>query len=318
MYWPYLRGKQFELLAIRALSRCFSRSKFVPIVEPVREVGNSNSVSALSRAVDELEETGAKLVLVVNPKHGKLVGKSKSISDFMFEKNNASLIEPGIILDNKTDMNMAMEHINERGDDDFTLIHYGFGQANELARELIGVQGSVQHVFMEPHCGRIYRSHFNSDMSVLMRDGFNKSLSSDYPDSQFFSDLHITYKQEGVTGFGDFLIVGDEFFDSGGAPYAVVLHLTYIDPKQDNVLRIYHFVSESNDTRTDPGRKFLEALTKLISTIDNQDSNVFETDAIREFRDLYSRRHYPGLGKIKEISIRHHVETISHFLSTNN
>ena len=47
-----------------------------------------------------------------------------------------------------------------------------------------------------------------------------KIKNSDYPDNEQFQN-YITYKLEGMNGFGDFLIVGDDYSESGGPAYAV-------------------------------------------------------------------------------------------------
>ena len=47
--------------------------------------------------------------------------------------------------------------------------------------------------------------------------GSSKDGNKDHPDIEMFSDLHITYEDIGMTGFGDFLIAGDEYREGGGA-----------------------------------------------------------------------------------------------------
>ena len=51
MYYPYFRGKQNELIAIRELSQLIAESNFVPIIEPVKE-----QLSGLIRALDSLRD----------------------------------------------------------------------------------------------------------------------------------------------------------------------------------------------------------------------------------------------------------------------
>ncbi|SMF45587.1 hypothetical protein SAMN06265365_115114 [Tistlia consotensis] len=53
----------------------------------------------------------------------------------------------------------------------------------------------------------------------------------------------------------------------------------------------------------------------MIETIDLPDSKVLDTDAVREFRNLYAQRHFPGLGYVKKLSMKHHIETFAHFFS---
>ena len=37
-----------------------------------------------------------------------------------------------------------------------------------------------------------------------------------------------------MDGFGDFLIVGEDYSEAGGPACAVAIHLTFIDPDQNN------------------------------------------------------------------------------------
>ncbi|VTN12782.1 Uncharacterised protein [Raoultella terrigena] len=66
-----------------------------------------------------------------------------------------------------------------------------------------------KHIFLELYCGKLYRKNFSDCERILIRDGFKKRKNADYPPIEEFSDLHITYGEEGMDGFGDFLIVGD-------------------------------------------------------------------------------------------------------------
>ena len=116
-----------------------------------------------------------------------------------------------------------------------------------------------------------------------------------------------------MEGFGDFLIVGDNYSETGGPAYAVAIHLTFIDPDKDDSMWIYHFVSERQDTPTDPAGKFAEALEKMMRILDRRNSKILETSAVKEFRDLHRQGHFPGLGYVKKLSMNHHVETLAHY-----
>ena len=116
-----------------------------------------------------------------------------------------------------------------------------------------------------------------------------------------------------MDGFGDFLIVGDDFIEGGGPAYAVAIHLTFIDRDLDDAMQIYHFLSIRQDTPTDPAGKFGEALAKMIETLDKDGSKVLETAAVKEFRALHKQGHYPGLGYVKKLSMNHHIETLANY-----
>ena len=119
-----------------------------------------------------------------------------------------------------------------------------------------------------------------------------------------------------MNGFGDFLMVGDDYAEGGGPAYAVAIHLTFLDPDRENVMRIYHFLSTTRDTPTDPAGKFGQALAKLINKLDSNESHLVETTAIREFRELHEKGHFPGLGHVKKLSMKHHIETMASFFDS--
>lgn len=147
---------------------------------------------------------------------------------------------------------------------------------------------------------------------VMCEDHFPKQTRNiDYLDTEteFFSSDHLYYADDGYKGFSDYSVVGEEFSETGFAPYAVAIHIVYFDKK--NILRIAHFVSDSNDDISDPARKFAEAVKKLVEW--NQNERL-DTAGIRAFEEAYYDQTYPGLGVVKKYSIMHHLELMSKHL----
>lgn len=312
MYHPYFRGKQFELITIREMAPLMAASDFVPIIEPVRE-----ALKGLERALTEICKAEGKAIVIVNPFHGDHAEDGVSISALL-EKSflDKGGITAGILLQNDMDTGDALACYEKHKAHSPTFIHAGFTEAKALAEKLGGGLADTSHVFFEKHCHKLYRKHFKGAAKrVLLRDGFERRRNADHPAVELFSDLHVTYDEEDMDGFGDFLIVGDDFTEGGGPAYAVAIHLTFIDPDEDEVMYIYHFVSTTKDTPTDPAGKFAQALDKLIKKLDSGTSNLLESSAIKEFRDLHKKGHFPGLGYVKKLSMNHHVETLADFLA---
>jgi len=307
MYHPYFRGKQFELITIRETAKLVAASGFVPIIEPVKE-----GLSGLERTLKTICEAGGNAIVIVNPHKGDLAGDGGDISALLtgrfLDKDG---ITAGILLTDSMSVADALTCYKEHKNHSPSFIHAGFTDAKALAEQL---QDKSKHIFFEAYTGKMYWRHFRECERILLRDGFKRRRNADYPTSEKFSDLHLTYEDEGMDGFGDFLVVGDDYSESGGPAYAVAIHLTYIDPEREDVMFIYHFVSTSNDTPTDPAGKFAEALKKLIAKLDAGDSRLFEGDAIKEFRDLHAKGHFPGLGSVKKLSMKHHIETLADHL----
>ncbi len=312
MYHPYFRGKQYELITVRETVALLRDAEFIPVIEPVKQ-----SLGALTKTLATLQEEGARAIVIVNPFHGDHSADGENISQLLAEECSGSdRIAVGILLNEETPLSQAIECCNQHAGHQIALIHAGFAHGKALAESLDDRVRSMKSLFIDGRSSKLYQRHFADGQRVLLRDGFKPRRNKDHPEVEFFSDLHVTFEDEGMNGFGDFLIVGDDYREAGGPAYAVAIHITFIDDDNDDVMNIYHFVSDRQDTPTDPAGKFGEALGKLIATLGRPDNKIFESEAIKEFRELHSRGHYPGLGYVKKLSMKHHIETLANCLSS--
>lgn len=254
-------------------------------------------------------------IVIVNPFHGDHADDGEDISVLLKKEFLSPHIFAGVLLNKEIDAAGAVKLAKAHERHGVTFVHAGFNEAKVLAEKYGNAIDGFQHIFIEKFCGKIYYKSFGGDRRVLVRDGFERRRNKDYPVVERFSDLHVTYPEEGMNGFGDFLMVGDDYSEAGGPAYAVTIHLTFIDPDDDNVMYIYHFVSERQDTPTDPAGKFAEALSAMIKKLDSGKSKVLETSAVKEFRELHAKKHFPGLGYVKKLSMKHHIETLADFFS---
>ena len=308
MYHPYFRGKLFELITVRETAKIMAAAKFVPIIEPVKE-----ALGGLQRTLKAVCDAKGSAIVVVNPHHGVHAEDGLSItkmlkSEFLPKEEIAA----GVLLTESMTVKDAMDCYKQHADHGMALVHAGFSDAKGLAEALGDKAKQVRHIFFED-CGFLYRKHFAGAHRVLLHDGFERRRNRDHPPVEPFSDLHVTFQEQGMNGFGDFLIVGDEYSESGGPAYAVAIHLTFIDPTKDDAMFIYHFVSDSKDDPTDPAGKFAEALSAMMKKLEEPDHYIFDSSAVQEFRDLHASGHFPGLGYIKKLSMRHHIETLNNY-----
>jgi hypothetical protein len=311
MYHPYFRGKQFELITIRETAPLLAKMGFVPIIEPVRE-----SLGGLKKTLQSVSDAGGRAVVIVNPYHGDHQEDGTSITGLLQNGYiGHKAIVAGILLRNDMSVAQVMTCYEEHADHNPVLIHAGFTAPKDLAATLADQMSSITNVFVEDQDKLLYRKHFDQSHRILVKDGFKRQRNADYRSVEEFSDLHVTYGDRGMNGFGDFLIVGDVYSEGGGPAYAVAIHLTFIDNDKDDVMYIYHFVSDTKDTPTDPAGKFGQALSKLIKKLDSGSSKLLETEAIKEFRSFHAKGHFPGLGYVKKLSMKHHIETLAAYLS---
>lgn len=311
MYYPYTRGKQNELLALRESAEVLAEASFVPIVEPVRQV-----LTGLERALKEIDDAGGQAIVIVNPRHGELRADGSTITALLDrEYRDTDAISAGILLHSGIPTASAVALIDNHAQQNPVVIHAGFTEARALAEALGDRAKTLTHVFVEDQASTLYRRHFEGATRVLIRDGFEALNNADYGSVDPFSDLHVTFPDFGVQGYGDFLTVGDRYSEGGGPAYAVAIHLTYIDPDNDDEMLVQHFVSTTNGTPSDTAGKFLEALDKLIAEVDSGHSKIVGTSGVDEFRRLHADGHYPGLGYVKKLSMRHHIETLADYHS---
>lgn len=307
MYFPYLRGKQFELIALRELSSLFPQklNKISPIVEPVK------ASSTLNTTLREFSNRNANFNLIINPRYGDLEGKFEKIIEIITSSipDNFNNYQIAVIIDSKTEKNIAgliqfvnALKINHSG---ITLIHKT--EINSQNIDLINSKLNIVYnvVYFSKTSRRYYRE-FEAKTLVSLDDYFEEqSKNADYLNLESnFSKEYRFYVQDGFVGFSDFLTIGDNYSESGFLPKAVAIHLSYLENEQ---IKVKHFVSDSNEDVADIGGKFSEAINKLVIWCNEKDLN---TAAINKFRNLHERGHFPGLGTLKKLSIMNHIELI--------
>lgn len=292
---------------MRECAPLLQRAGFVPIIEPVKE-----TVSGLRRAIEAVTAAGGQAILVANPQHGFYSAEHRGIEHFFNEElADHREIEAGIVLSNNTELGEVAVLCEAHRDRPITMIHAGYPDARLLVGEFGDSLSRMKHIFWEEHCGKLYQRHFREAHKILLRDGFVVRSNREYDPVDFFSDLHVTFELEGMDGFSDFLIVGKGYTETGGPAYAVAIHITCIDPENEDKMFVHHFKSTRQDTPTDPAGKFAEALAKLAHEVQRPGSCILRGEAIEEFLELRQRGHYPGLGYVKKLSMKHHLETFS-------
>ena len=307
MYFPYFRGKQFELILLRDEAQFLACNNAVPIVAPVRTAFNQ-----LDRTLEALNDEECDHIAVANPRAGDYSSAPQPLIEHLVEKQqeNPHLIV-AVRLDSTTDFSLVQAIITHSNLKRYALIHNDYPDPSGL-QDLIhqAVTQPEYNIFLN-QASRLYKTKF-STQSVLIEDGFHQMRNRDYPQCDYFSDLYITYRDAGFDHFGDYLTVGEPYTDGGGPAYAVAIHLTYIDTNNDRTLWLRHFVSETNDTPGNPGLKTQEALNKLAEFTQDHPDIIHKTTALNELLRLQREGHYPGLGILKKLSMQHHLHIVEY------
>lgn len=315
MYFPYVRGRQYELLALRELATNNLLGDYVtPIIEPVKLSPTLVNVMA------EFIKVKHPISIIRNPAGGTFMSDWQDVQEqskeagykqrFSAQYEDSTIIKSLIMQRNaksllefwdKHGVNKADLLVINTDRDYLDLYENAFGTT--VPRYALMPDESVFR--------RKVRHH-----KVLLDDKFEKQdRNADYQETEdeFFSDDHLYYTEDGFIGFSDYSVVGNEYLEAGFAPYAVAIHIVYF--AEDKTLRVRHFVSDSNEDITNPAMKFYEAVSKLAAWYNADPHPVEMTLGLQTFLQHYEQQSYPGLGTVKKLSLMHHLELMGKYLS---
>lgn len=305
MYYPYLRARQFELIALRELAQANAiQNHVMPVLEPVKD-----ALNGLNLAHKIFVENNMKVFLITNPICGDVKGDSNYILNYIYKDDEIkqSYIPAFHYHDN---FNYIQDKINEFNIQDCLIIGLGNFTNEDALKKLLEDNLSITHVMLaDPHKYRSLDRYIKdtSKKYIKLDDLFEKQERNadflDIPEHKY-TEEHLYYRDEKYHGIADFTLMPSEFVEGGSTPRAVVIHLTYIKNDSNNEVWIRHFTSDTNDSIANVQGKFGEAAKKAISFIEGQHLKNLALDELGQY---YSEGKYPGLGIVKKISIKNHL-----------
>lgn len=298
MYYPILRGKRSEFLAIKELLENTDISKVIPIIEPVRE-----GFSELIAAIKSLNGYDIEPLIIVNPNKGDFNKVHTFINDDLKSQDSTIKFIPCL---DTSDNNYPL-YLDKL--EKFSLF------TNGLTDEIVDLSHKARFTFVGSSTSDNTLAKMNS--VVLYGDFFkSQKRNADYPPESYFSDLHTSFHlKPNTVGFADYTITGKDFSDSGGPAIVVTIHASYFKLDTHAPMFIRHYLSYDDGEQKNPGDKFKDALEKFITEVDSKILNFEETFAISKFKNLHLIKHFPGLGQVKKLSMMHHIESINNYLS---
>ena len=305
MYFPYFRGRQYEMLALKelALEGLLGKS-IIPVVEPVK------LMSTFDTTLRMYSQKQYQIALIFNPSVGDFAGDNNFIQDYENRLGMIANVMPVLLMSKNT--NIVLTSLAGKGVSVSNIV--AFLDNRDYIGEYKKAFGNVHPCYTLFPDEREFR-RTASDVGgakIMFRDNFaKKARNSDYPDDSFFTDDHLYYAEDGYTGFGDYSIIGSGYADGGFAPYAVAIHIVYFDA--ENKMRVRHFISDSNEDISDVQGKFGEAVSKLAEWYDDGQQRQL-TQALSTLLQHARDGYYPGLPTIKKLSIMHHLELVGKFL----
>jgi hypothetical protein len=309
MYYPFLRARQFELIALRELaSEEATQGVVTPILEPVMDTQNG-----LNLAHKIFQDKNQFAFLVVNSNSGNLNGDSnvfleylKSLKDCKYKvafhyRNNGSEIEHSINKYKLSDCMLICSKDLNSDDSDFQSL------ALNPAIQSFTVEDPGRNRSLDRFIKRLSKNYIRLDDLFEKQDRNSEFLNIA---EHRFSEEHLWIKEDGIfTGFSDYTTLPSEFVEGGSTPRAVVIHWTYLNEKEE--IWIKHFTSITNDSISNVQGKFGEAAEKAVKFIGEKN---ITNSAAEELKEYFLKGHYPGLGMVKKLSIKNHLLIISQYL----
>lgn len=301
IYYPYLRGRRYDLLALKELSEQGEIGpNIIPIIEPVRDS------KELQETVQILIENRQSFSVVANPQVS-VYGLNDTKLYPLPEVNKLDFFHPSAILA----ADFSSDFLKTVDKQKSLLIAKNY--------ELLKVYQNSQllkHVdkVLIPDEARIHK--FTANKSVLLADPltFVKHVE-DYSEltDEFFEPAYWYQQVGGYDGYSDYSMVGHVYFDKGMPSRAIALHLIYVTA--DGSLRIHHFVSDSNEKMSGQKEKFFEALNKMVIWCEENINGLNATPALKELLKYNNQDKFPGLGMVKKLSLMHHFQLMNRLLN---
>ena len=308
MYSPYLRGKQFELLALREIAAELNeqeKGRLLPIIEPVKR-----SIRDAVTAFGAMRDGGLKFSVILNPSNGDFQRGDRHYYDLVRDAlpaNEEFWIPAYVLQDSEEDIlgsirNYGFSHIvailpkNQEADKWQAFL------ANDFVQYIVVCNADSSSVYR--------RVSTLGKRLIRLDDCFQaEAKNANYrgKEEQFFNDKQSDYADRWY-GFADFTTLPSSFIEGGLTPYVVAIHFTY--HKDEYELWIHHFLSDSNPKGPENVQgKFFEAAAKVIPFFEGKDES--SSPYIQAIGRYVEQQHYPGLGMLKKLSMKHHIAMMS-------
>ena len=303
-YFPLLRGKQHELVALRELAGDIAKSgNVVPILEPVN--ANATTRKSMNRFMVE----SMPFLFICNPRYGEFANNTDGLVAAIISQDLSDYDNwiPTLTINEATSLQDLDAFTETYTEYQRALVYDGMPHQDAVLSR-IGGAGIDYHVFMS---GRVESSYIDSvpvNNRVFIEDSFRRQTrNADYPVQEFFTDQNTAEGNKDNVDFGDFSIVGDYYSETGGPAHAVALHHIHFG-ENSHSLYIHHFISDHVDLPVDTPGKTIEAVTHLVEALGNLQPN--ETRACQEYRTMSRTQNARSLGYMKRLAIMHHLEVI--------
>lgn len=310
MYFPILRGKQFELSLLSDSHLLFQQASPVyPIVEPIRTLLSSETKWR------QFRDRNIRFGLIVNPSVGELLGRELypqiGAVAALSEGEHVQFFYRVSANTTATQIRTFREWHGRRGGGIFVASEPA---DRDALAELKRVSAQLYYLVRVERISEATLNALRGGRCVAISDPFvPRARNADFPDQEFFTDRHRTFSENNYVGFGDYSIVGDRFRDGGGAAHAVAIHHLMFDGAHRRRLIVRHFLSDDQEGTENRSGKEVQAMSNLVNAVRGIEHS--DTPTCAEYARYVAQDKARGLGYLKKMQMRHHVELMHQYFS---
>lgn len=275
-YYPLIRGRQADLLALRAAVQTGLSPHIIPVIEPVKDNAALPSTVAAFAAAEH------PLFVIANPQvgtYGLLAAPRHPLP---------APLPPPVQAARYFDAQPAPLIIAGTPAEAAALPARQLRMVPNEAR--FRVSGSNQAIYLgDWHPSRERTEAYR----VVQRELYQ------YPKATLAG-----------RGWADYPLSSHHYSEQGYPQRAIALHLLF---PSHGALYWQHFTSVNNADFSQPQAKFFEAVTPLAAWLAVHPEAA--TPATSELLQLLAQHHFPGLGKVRELQLRHLFTIIGRWLA---
>ncbi len=318
MYYPYLHGKQKEVLALRHLAALLgSEGQVQPVLEPVRQAATS-----LRHTLEACEAHRLQTWLVVNPvrQDFELLRPAQTLEwgrQLFTSLARRQWIHPTLMLGPALTPEVVRRFVQLFGGRPMGLVvGRDAPPLADVMALLAGVQ--VRRVFFkDAEPAPLARAALNGAGCVWVE---NRRL----PESQelraserhLFTDRPATFREEGLAGFSDYTTLPSRPEAPELPSRSVAFRLSFLRPQTaGGAVWLEHFMNGKLAEGGGADARFRYALHAFHAALDRKDACFGPTEAARRYLTSLIDGSTPSRALSKQWEVMHHLELVSGMLA---
>lgn len=309
MYFPYFFSGQHEAQTVFKLKKEILKKEILPIFEISKVSNNFNNEinKVVLNEIPFILVQNSMIEITDEVEHRYTIDLINSLMNI----NNNKII-PGIYInpDNIDELNFLLEKFQNQ---EIVLFHTKKlkGKLLEEVLRTISKYNIKYNILLQEATNYKYRESLINYSNVIIEDHFIKRT----PNSAYkkhvdepFHNLHITFKLNGYSGFGDYLTIGNSpITKRANAPSTIVIHYTYPEGIEKENIRIRRFFGEVSSGFKSQSDARYQAMVSLKEYIEEEikEECSYCNSCIDLLKEIKKEKSY-SLGRLKQFSMLHH------------